>query len=257
MKKFIPVLMLGALVACSEEEVDNVAPEFVDIELNGEHDEIEVNTGTDLLIEAVAIDDEGVAEIKVDIHEAFDNHGHGKVNGTAWSFLKVYNTSGTRAEISDSPTIPIDALSGMYHAVFQVIDESGNEGEFEELELVLINASTPDVTVTAPMEDDMFTLGDSITMQGSIVDTDGLQEVVVLLRHHEEDEDDDHGHHHAHVVDEMDWDWASNHPTNWDISNVSMVIPAGEEAGEYDILILAMDLTGNQAVYHVEIEVAE
>ncbi|NVK28098.1 MAG: DUF4625 domain-containing protein [Flavobacteriia bacterium] len=258
LKSFLPILILSlAFVSCSKERVDTEAPEFTSVLVNGESRAVTVQAGSDLMMTISAKDNENVSQIKIDIHEAFDGHEHGKVEVNPWTYVKILSVSGSAVTATDRPTIPIDVAAGPYHAVFRVLDDNGNEGAFIERTVVIQNGSQPIVSVTSPVDEDEFQLGQTITPIGSVTDVEGLEEVHLILLHIEQDEHGDgQDHGHAHEVDEDEMAFTDD-PTTFDLSNMSVTIPAGEEAGHYLLVVKAVDVEGNHTIEEIELDVIE
>lgn len=241
-------LPLVAIVACTSEQIDTEAPEFTEITINSSEEELTVQTETVLDMNMSATDNESVAQIKIDIHEAFDGHDHGKREQSSWTYVKILNTNGPAVNVSDSPTIPAEVASGPYHAVFRVLDDNGNEGAFIEREIVIENGSQPIIQLDSPSENDSFTLGQTIMPTGSITDADGLKEVHLVLFHIEGD--------HAHEVDEQEEDLSMS-PTSFDLSTMQLTIPSSEEAGLYRLLVKAVDASDNHTLHFIDLTVTE
>ncbi len=256
LRSTLPILITSLVfVACSREQVDTEAPQFTSVMINGEDDEITVQSGTILNMAISAQDNENVSEIKIDIHEAFDGHEHGKVQLDPWTYVKIMNTSGGSVNVTDDATIPVDVAAGPYHAVFRVLDDNGNEGDYIERTVMIENGSQPVINVTSPVDEDVFQLGQTITPMGTITDAEGLEEVHISLLHVEHDEHgDDHGHGHAHLVDEDEVEFTDD-PTTFDLSNLSVSIPAGGEIGHYLLEIKAVDIEGNHSFLEIELDV--
>lgn len=250
MKSTIAVLGLSTLLfSCTNEEMDTTAPQFSSILINGEDHEAEITSGTHLQIEIAATDNEDLKQVKIDIHDAFDGHEHGKTNAD-WTYVNIISVSGKAQSVIDSPFVPVDATAGMYHAVFRVLDANGNEGDFIERELIVVNGSQPIITLNQPATGAgvAYALGDVLQLEGSVEDPDGLHEVHIMLRHIE-------GEHHHHIVNEIEIDLDGIHPTSYDLGQHSIQIPIGEEAGEYELFIVAFDEDGNQALFSGEFTV--
>lgn len=225
--------------------------------INGSDDEITVQAGTQLSIDVSAVDNESVSQVKIDIHEVFDGHEHGKVQVDPWTYVKILNTSGATVTVSDNPMIPTEVASGPYHVVLRVLDDNGNEGEFEEREIVIENGSQPIVNVTSPVDEDVYQLGQTITPMGTVTDVEGLEEIHLILFHIEHDEHGhDHDDEHLHEVAEDEMEFTDD-PTTFDLSNMSVTIPATEEAGHYLLMIKAVDIEGNHTIVEVELDVEE
>lgn len=243
--------MALATASCSTDEVDVTAPSFTQITLNGSEESVTITPESRLLIQLDAKDDESVSQLKIDIHDAFDNHEHGKTNNTPWTYVNVLNVEGGMVSEVDSPLVPLEASAGRYHAVFRVLDASGNEGDYVEREVYITNGSEPIISVTNPDFNSVnYSLGDVISLSGIVSDDDGLDDVEVFLLHEEEE-------HHHHQIEAIEVELTGTAPTSHTISNLELTIPADEEAGTYAVMISAIDALGNQAIFEVEFIVTE
>lgn len=251
MKKFILLWSVISIVACSSESFDQIVPVFLSVEIQGESESpIYVAAETSLDIVANVHDNEGLNQVKIDLHNAFDGHGHGKMGFTPWTYVNIIDVSGTQDVAIDSVIIPVDATAGLYHVVFRVLDRSGNEGEFEELAIIITNGSEPQVNVVSPdfSLNPVYSKGDSLTFMGSISDSDGLTEVHVLLR--EKLRMDEY-----RIWDEMEFDLQNLGLTQFDLNQVQLHIPTSISAGEYQIAFVSLDALGNQGIYYGHLRV--
>lgn len=252
MKFLVPVVIAALAVSCrSEEPVDTDPPVLESIVINNEQEQVVVPSGTDLDIHISARDNEDLKQVKIDIHDAFDGHTHGKVNSD-WTYVQILEASGTFDELEDHPSIPTDATAGLYHAVFRVLDQNGNEGEFVERELIIENGSQPVISLVSPelSASPSFRVSESIELDGTITDAEGIEEVHILLRQEED-------HDHFHIIDEMELDLSANPPGSLDMqqSGLQLQIPSDAETGIYELVILAFDIEGNQAILSGDLEI--
>ena len=135
------------------------APQVYDICGISGDDVYVVRSNETLTMEIRFSDNEALSQYKVDIHNAFDCHGHARVAGpqdgaTEWNILELEDISGTEHIQTFELTPPANPAAGLYHFHIQVIDEVGNDEPFAGLfNLVLLNAADeegPSLTVTAP-----------------------------------------------------------------------------------------------------------
>lgn len=244
-------ILAFSLASCSSESVDTTSPEFITVTINGVEDEtVELTAGVATYLHIEASDNEGLKQVKLDMHDAFDGHSHGKVSFTPWTYVNVYSLSGKTDVIEDSIVIPSEATAGMYHSVFRVLDQTGNEGDYVERVLIIKNGSEPVVQLSAPAENSSFAAGDVIALSGTVTDADMLDEVHVLLRK-QEDVD------HFDILDESEHELGDSNVTSFDFTTagVTLQIPSTTVAGEYQLAVVAVDKLGNQAIYYAPLQV--
>lgn len=244
---------LALLASCTEDEqVDNTAPQILEALVNSEDHDIELNAGDKASLEVEVSDNDELSQLKMDIHDLFDGHSHGKSN-TTWEMTKIYGLSGSSATLTDSLEVPSPVIAGPYHFVFRLVDASGNESEFKEVEFVVKNGSEAQFNVTSP---DFSTevhvpKGQSFNLEGSITDNQDLAEILIRIS-----EEEEHSHKKSGAPiyeDEIDLNGTSD--TNFDLSILNITIPATAETGYYKLLISAKDNEGNYGVFEAEIHV--
>lgn len=176
-------LAVFALASCGKE--DTTPPEweftsFTPQPLPGivcgeiEPDVFFVTGGDTLSFTVIFTDDTELSQYKIDIHENFDCHGHGKTSD--WSVLEVINLSGTEQVITKSIPVPANVTAGKYHFIIQLLDAAGNQARNTFIRDISVNNPTdtvaPVVSVTAPLSTDNISVsrGGSIIFQGSVSD---------------------------------------------------------------------------------------
>lgn len=248
MRRFLPLFLV--LAACQSEDVDTVAPEFQEISINGStEEEVDVDAGERLEMSVEASDDINLRQLKIDIHDGFDGHGHGKRSSTAWVYVNILEMSGTSDWVVDSPMVPANATAGLYHAVFRLLDDSGNESAFVERDLIVSNGSEPEISITNPADGASMSPGDTLWIAGDITDAEGLAEVHIILENHDEST--------VVEVDEWEEEWTANNPTSWKPQDhgVYVVLPTSYANDEVELLIISKDVDGNQAWFERDITV--
>jgi hypothetical protein len=236
MKKiFGIILVIAALVSCKKDS-DTTPPTISTVAINGIIDsEHSLSSGGSFALSIVVSDNEELNQLKIDIHSAEDGHSHeltgGGNRGNDWEVFEIVNLSGKTMEITRNFTIPADQ-QGEWHLILKAIDKEGNEAQ--EILVVLditsafipqfsLGSSNPEMNDEGEIE---VSVGTQVTLGGSLSDSDGL----IALS--------------ARLVPEGDEDgtplWSSNYDlagaTNWDLSNVSFIVP--ETSGHHFVLIL-------------------
>lgn len=250
-----PVLLLAlslsfGFVACNSEDEDTTAPMIVHL-----HADEEVAVGDDLHLDVDFSDNEALGQAKIDIHDIFDGHDHGKV-AASWSEVRTVDLEGKDAEIEEEFTVPANTAAGPYHAVVQCTDAAGNNAEFKEVDFWVTSAEAPQFTVTSPSDDADYDFGDMVSFTGSIDDASGIEEVFIRIKK-DEDHDDDHDHDHGdgdHDHDEpyYETEVEGNGATSFDLSifGAIMIDAAwfdGEDHADILIEISAIDMDGHIA----------
>ena len=263
MKKYIfssaLMVSLGLMaVGCNDDkEEDTVKPEVVEVSIDGEDHDIAVSAGTNMAVGATVSDNEDLGELKIDIHDVFDGHSH--KSSAKWAEVRIVELSGTKQTVEESIAVPVDATAGPYHCVVRVIDEAGNESDFEELEFMLSNGSEPMFNITNPdfSSEVHAPKGSTVSIEGTITDDIDLAEVYIVL-----EEEHDHGHDHKSTQEEpiyeMDFDLDGSVDLSWDFQadgNVNIAIPTDAEEGHYALIIRAEDSEGNINIFEAELHI--
>lgn len=142
--KNIKYLFLPLLLACTEEGAleggpDIQKPQIIMLGSSPESKEgmicnsvesnvINASTGSDIVLNLQFSDDNNLSQYKVDIHNNFDCHSHGRLISN-WQVLKVENIVGKQVQLEEVIAVPEDAFAGDYHLQILCLDELGNEAE--------------------------------------------------------------------------------------------------------------------------------
>jgi hypothetical protein len=192
--------------ACNKKE-ECVIPEAQDvtrpvIEVITPANNAEFVGGSVIPVKIKFTDNKSLKSFKVEIHDAFDGHTHGKNAATVFAFDTVGSISGTAAEVRFDIFIPADVAAGLYHMMVYSFDAVGNEAEFREVDIKLKNKSdqTPPVlmittpNLTAPIE---ATKGGTLNITGKVTDDRKLGKLVIELKaskdSHGKNNDHEHG----------------------------------------------------------------
>lgn len=250
-------LLLALFSSCTKEESeDTTAPSIVNATINGEDHDITVNTSEFLNFEIDLSDNEELGEIKIDIHDIFDDHSHGKKAATPWAHTQTYTISGTSQNFKTQILVDPSAAAGPYHSILRVIDESGNESDFKEIDFLISNGEEAQIAISSPDFDAGVNLnkGDSLIILGQITDNIDLTEILISL----EEEGHDHGKKQEDALYEMDFDLLGSKDYSWDFQadgSVRIQIPTTAESGGYNFKVIAKDSDGNLNIFegHVHI----
>lgn len=261
--KQLMLFLLAAIpvfTACKKEDPDLEPPVIADYKINGQDHDIEASAGAEMHIDLVFTDNKALREYKIDIHDAFDGHDHGKVSALSrFSFQQTYTISGKEATEHQHVDIPSETYAGPYHAIVRVIDEEGNEGDFGELIVHITHPDQPQIDVTSPdfSQEVHAPKGSTFVLEGTITDNQDLEKVSVVIT---EASDHDHGKVQAGELYEAVFELTGANDTQWDFAEITnqgkdIVIPATAETGHYVVEVVAKDAEGHMTVWEQEIHV--
>lgn len=264
MRKYLLALSLPIFLASCEKQDDKEnqdveAPEIESLSINEEDHQVRIEGGKNMTLEAHIHDDEGLQEAKVEIHDVFDSHSHGKNATSKWSTLRTIPISGTEVRIQEFFLVPGQATAGRYHAIVRALDEAGNEAEFREINFVVENGQQPTFTVTDPdfsQGEVPAPKGSTFSLQGSVDEENDLVEIIIAIVPEHDDANDNHnpGNSEEPLI-ERDFDFPESNDRSFNLSNFSVTIPAAAEAGDYKLEITALDAEGNYGLFEAEIHI--
>lgn len=156
-----------------------------------------IRGGESLLIQGIITDNEALSQVKIEIHDDFDGHSHGKKAGApAFVWDTIMTLAGKESTLNFPLPVPEDIASGQYHFQMQALDASGNEAEFVVRSLYLKNAFdtlAPEIanfTTTPSAQNDIITVksGTTLTIMGTLSDNMGLEafELKIIRNSNEE-----------------------------------------------------------------------
>ena len=164
---------LGAMNSITADEIEGVAGDHVDIE-------------------DVFCDNEGLSQVRYDIHSAEghahevsnedDEHNDGLIlhSGTDWSVLRTIELDGTEAEADLHVDVPLTAR-GVWHVIVDLVDNEGNTATFLS-DLHIENSHMPEFSLTSVGGEDPATwhgeptwsAGTEVVVEGAVTDGDGI-----------------------------------------------------------------------------------
>ena len=278
MKKSIYLLGLGSmflLAGCgdADEEVSAVDTAAPTIEVSEPVMGEAVAAGSDMHFEATFTDNEALATFKLDLHENFDGHSHGKVSVTPFDFEQTYTIQGKTAEPHEDVAIAADATAGPYHLTVVAIDASGNsttfaDGSSVELEVWITNAEMAIVhfhdETGAEVDEIDGVAGQAMSFYGEVEDQSGaLDHVDVIVGHLEVGEGHDHDHGgkvSEDVIYEKEFEVEGQTKVMLQdlLAGESIIVPQAEldelEDGEHlHLIIKAKDEDGNISQHAIEL----
>ncbi len=172
-------VLLVVFAGCNSDDEDTTAPmiDALSVQPN------EVLAGENLRVGATVSDNEALKQVKFEIHDLFDGHGHEKLAGTPWETVRIVDVGGKNAELTETFEVPEDATAGPYHAVLQVVDAAGNNGDLREVDFWVRNSDMAVIDVITPdMENgSYFHFGEILAFEGTVTDNDEIHEIVVVV----------------------------------------------------------------------------
>lgn len=244
---------LLSFTACNNDDdadsQDLMAPTFEISEFDASVDASQPDA--EIHFEGQFSDDKALGQYKIDIHDAFDGHDHGRTAATAFTYDKVFELTGKQYTAHEHVEIPADAATGPYHFHIQFFDAAGNEGEIFAADLEIVNPTTQPAAV---LNDDHYdvTPGSMLEFSADITDPDNnIEEIVLEIAEHHEDHDhgrtSDEG---AFYEEDIDGVNAQSYKLERNIE-----IPADLEKGEYEIRLVVKDVSGNYLITEAEMHV--
>ena len=224
-------------------------------------DEIEVMAGDHVDLEDVFCDNEGLSEVRYDIHNAAghahegeeeeEGHEHGLTlhSGTDWEILETVAIDGTETEVDFHVDVPLTAR-GEWDVVVSLVDAEGNVAADVITYLHIENDHIPAFNLTSVGGTDpadwhgepVWAPGSSVQVVGTISDSDGIATAVLELIDEATET----------VVWEVDLMPASETEFAFD---ETVEVPS-DLAGECHFEMIATDGAGNETEtgFHVEVE---
>ncbi len=252
------ITVMVTLFSCGTSDIDppTICTENVE---NGIStlDEVEADAGTTVTLLESFCDDEGLGELRWDIHSA-EGHSHegeeeeGFVlhSGTDWSVLEIQDLSGSNANGQISFDIP-NTARGVWDVVVSYSDAEGNAATDVVTPLNVENDFIPLFTLTDVngvdpatwTEEQVWSAGSTVTLTGTVEDSDGIGLAeILLIRESDENE-------------VWSTEIAVYNETSIDFS-VEMMVPSDATSGEYHLEMEAEDGAGNamHTGFHLEVE---
>ena len=222
------------------------------------NDEIEVEAGTTVTLHDAFCDNEGLGEVRWDLHSA-EGHEHEEgeeeeefvlASGTDWELLEIRAVEGPKSEEQFTFDVPLTAR-GIWDLVVSVVDVEGNAAADVITTVHVENDYLPEFSLASVAGVDPSTWegeqiwapGSTVNLTGSVSDSDGVAEAEVLLIR-ESDE-------------AIVWSAEINAAGEATIEfSVDVLVPADAAEGEYHLEMEAADATGVEmhTGFHLEVE---
>lgn len=140
---------------------------------------IKVNNGGRITLSLQFTDDINLSQFKIDIHNNFDCHGHGRIEaGTVpWQLIQIEDISGSNINKSIELNVPTDAAAGAYHLMISATDAVGNEAQILDFTIKIENMEDPikpEIILLNNPNDLTFQVSDTFFIQLQISDNYSL-----------------------------------------------------------------------------------
>ncbi len=238
---FLSLLAMSmGLWSCSDNDpiIDLEAPIFQEvsspkaedaagvIELRGQYFEVRTATSTHMHITGRLTDNEGLSQLRIDLHGGYDGHSHGRLASAlpALRIDKVVELNGAKEVNFDEEIYYDDAdyRAGPYHVILHAVDLAGNSTSFADGSSVnrgiyLVRPYMPLVALegdpTGVVDKLDIAPGSPLSLNGYIEQHRGGKRfdvtfirVSIVEDHHDDDEHDhDHDDHDDEVLYEAIW----------------------------------------------------
>jgi hypothetical protein len=282
LKRFFLFMILSLVVlSCNDDEEEDLAAPRIDV--NSPQNGQKFDAGGYIPFEALFSDNRSLATFSIDIHNAFDGHGHGRIaedpNLIKFSYGENFALPGETAHLVTMPEeieVPENTMAGPYHFIVQAIDAEGNatsyqDGSIIEHEILIINGSMAIISITNMINGELEIEADvPFFVEGSITDPphqelSGIEEVVFILREPEGD------HSHARKAESLfervlmgsDLDPYYNQDGSLNISGMVDFTLTGQEISallaegtdHLELIVEAHDLQGNISIELVPVHI--
>lgn len=209
-----------------------------------EDEVIVLDSDDSIVIDLKVTDNEDLSQIKIDIHENFDCHGH-RSNTEDWLLQDIRNISGSLFEDKIILKPPLDVTSGNYHLGIFAVDLSGNVSDrsiFYNLRLRNVSDTiAPILDLIQPVDGVAVRRGDSINFSGVVSDNRSLRmggNAEILVRYRRKDSSLFFTATSLKLSDVSDLDYQFS--LDWNIHRTLL-------AGEYIVRIWAYDGVRNES----------
>ena len=265
MKFLLPLVLLPMLflVNCAPPETDEESPEidasgfsdqFTSAEVCGETSDrvIVLDNGSELSLVLGLSDDDALAQLKWEIHENFDCHGHSHKT-VIWEESEIVDLSGNSQDFSRSIEVPDNPGAGFYHLNVYLLDDAGNEATPFHCDLFVRNLNDTIAPVISssnlPEDEQAFKPGDKIIFDLDVQDDQPLADDVARIEVKLVEHASGHTEHRLTSL-------LGSSETNLS-REISFELPADLETGEFELVIIAYDSVNNasnELELHIEIE---
>ena len=209
MKNYFLPAALFFLFACGEEtipEVQDVAkPEIILQESTPvfgsgtvcdlpEDRIFTVLAGSKLSLKLEFKDDVALSQYKIDVHNNFDCHRHGRFmtgKSAPWFLVQIKEAAGKSFIVTEELTVPADATAGNYHLLIYATDKVGTEAEIQVYSIQVKDPTdivAPEFIITDPTTEEITAKkGITIKFAGTVTDNYSLNSGLAELSYKDPD----------------------------------------------------------------------
>ena len=240
------ISVLG-LTSCSDDDdssngLDNQAPV---ITINEPTLDEVFAVGGEVHLDVDLEDDVELASYKIEVHNNFDGHTHGRPSGIVetipWSFnhTEELEPGQTNHHLHEHLEVPENAAEGAYHLGIIALDQAGNQTE-AYVEIIVGEDHSGEehgITITNINVEDA-NKGGEVHAEAAITAEHGIESVSVNI----------HGHDLTPEGNEEDWTFDetfSNYSGNSAEFHEHIDVPANATPGEYHMTIIVIDTEGH------------
>lgn len=209
---------------------------------------ISATTGSDIILNLEFSDDSNLSQYKIDIHNNFDCHAHGRVAASSWQLLKIENISGKTVNVEEVIRVPEDVLAGDYHLQILCLDALGNEAEPVIYSVKVENAIDnipPVLSLSEPSSGSVsIAKGADLNFKGTVTDNHSLANGKIEITY------TDPGGTEFFPIQEF---FPEIQGTEAAI-DLTFVVPAAAASGKHEFVIKAYDTYNNAVEKLIEVD---
>ena len=201
------LLSILFFAACSEDNDPDLEAPVIAVEIPENEQRFEA--GNNIPFNALYTDNEALSSTNIEIHNAFDDHGHGRKADdpslSKFAYKETFEMPPDKSylmDLTNEITIPENAMAGPYHFIVQALDAAGNATSFQdgsniELTIFLTNNSMAQITIENLENGELeIEIDEPLIVMGTITDPEhptlhGFEEILITLG---EDHEDEHDH---------------------------------------------------------------
>jgi hypothetical protein len=250
------LLLILVFISCVKEgEVDRIPPDLKVISWSPEPTPSVVCGSLEQVVFRVSdldtikmliefLDAGGLSEVKIDIHNNFDCHGH-RSDTRDWLLQKIIPLSGSKQIKEITLPVPQNATAGSYHFGLLVSDMAGNVTDqtfFYSVQIVNHADTIPPVMqVISPDSDELIvTRGEEIQIEVFVEDNrplylGGNAKVLVLFRRGASG--------NILIQERIDLSKVDSNTSN---GNLTFAVPSTWPKGNYDMILIPYDGVRNE-----------
>jgi hypothetical protein len=220
-------------------------------------------------------DDRELSQVKIEIHDNFDGHGHGRLSDavTPFEFDTIISTNAREITINFDLAIPANVAAGQYHFIVEAIDKAGNQANFVEADLIMVNPEDNEAPIIALVVPDFnaaeidadFAVGQDtvqVRLIGTLTDSKNGGNPGELKGYEILFYEADHGHKTAGGGHSTPIYKISNFNITGSVYNVdaTLILRRSDlkDDGEYELKVVAYDAKNNKSdkevKYHVHMD---